>query len=1166
MNTHEVRRRPKYCPSQRRASIHRLQLLTLLAAAVLTALPASAIDSFQPASPMSVVRSFFTATLLPGGKVLYAGGETTGGAFLLSAEVYDPLTGQVAATGSMFLARASQTATVLPNGKVLVAGGRNDANARLQIAELYDPATGGFTATDDLNGARYGHTATLLSNGDVLIAGGDGGTTAEIYDHETGVFSPTGSMTSSRIRHTATLLPNGKVLMTGGSGAAGAELYDPATGTFAPTGNMSGSRIFHAATLLPNGKVLVAGGSNGSASLASAELYDPSAGTFAATGSMSTARRHLTATLLPDGNLLVTGGTSSAGAVASAEIYESSSGLFVASAASSSAVRSGHTATLLPDARVLIAGGGSSTVDLFDYAAPSVSSANVMNSPREHHTATILPDGRVLLAGGSIGEAATSSAEIYDAASDTFTTTGSMSVPRQNHTATLLPNGLVLVAGGNAATPVELYDPSAGTFGPGGDLLVARSFHVATLLRNGLVLLSGGAIGTVLSSTELFDPATGSAVFSGPMTEPRMEHRATLLRDGRVLVTGGSSLDLYDPAGGTFASLGDTLPPHHTATLLADGSVLFTGTGGSYRDAWRFDPATNTTSFEALTIHPHDRNHTATLLPTGRVLIVSDRGNELYDPASSSFAAVPAMVDPRTYHTTTRLPGGEVLIAGGRISSPASVTDRAELFDGGTGYPDSRRPLISSVTGTICQPANLALAGSSFRSDSEGGTGGVDSSSGNTPMLRLQRIDNGDLQIVQPLLFTATSIYSTPVSDLATGSYRTSVVSNGIPSNESIIRISTAPLLGTFASATVNLGGSVTVAALSSPPDFNGELYPLVTSSPSFDGGLSVNGETSAVNVTNAGPTGDHEVTVSATTVCGSASTTFALSVIGPPSSMTATSGTPQTQRINTAFALPLQVTVKDSAGHPLKDVSIVFDAPDSGAGATLSSSTPQTNASGVASVIATANGIVGSYDVTAILGDMTATFALTNTTSPSNVVATATTATSVAISWTASGGVTYEVQRQASGGTTSVGTTAGGTLNDNAAVANTSYLYRVRTVTPTVSAWSVPDLATTVIHENSTLTAGVSLVRAADFTQLRTAANAVRTLAGLPAYAFADPTLTAGVTPPRVVHLSDLRTALNAARSALSLPAIVFSRPTITAGVHSIAVADVNELRGGAK
>jgi len=90
-------------------------------------------------------------------------------------------------TGSLSVARFSHTATLLPNGKVLVAGGAS-STGNMTLAELYDPSSGTWTPTGSMTVGRAGHTATLLPNGKVLVAGGEGSSgfamaSAELYKH-----------------------------------------------------------------------------------------------------------------------------------------------------------------------------------------------------------------------------------------------------------------------------------------------------------------------------------------------------------------------------------------------------------------------------------------------------------------------------------------------------------------------------------------------------------------------------------------------------------------------------------------------------------------------------------------------------------------------------------------------------------------------------------------------------------------------------------------------------------------------------------------------------------------------------------------------------------------------------------------------------------------------
>jgi hypothetical protein len=122
---------------------------------------------------MGVVRYRHKALLMRDGKVLVVGGVDgyNNTHPLASAELYDPATGTWTATGSLSSARNRMTATLLPNGKVLVAGGDNDTTT-LSSAELCDPASGTWNATGSLIAARRFHVAALLPTGKVLVAGG----------------------------------------------------------------------------------------------------------------------------------------------------------------------------------------------------------------------------------------------------------------------------------------------------------------------------------------------------------------------------------------------------------------------------------------------------------------------------------------------------------------------------------------------------------------------------------------------------------------------------------------------------------------------------------------------------------------------------------------------------------------------------------------------------------------------------------------------------------------------------------------------------------------------------------------------------------------------------------------------------------------------------------
>jgi N-acetylneuraminic acid mutarotase len=711
--------RNRFSPSQQTLRI--TFLVALLLGCLFVARRQSAHEIQQPllkptavqfaAKPLPDVRVLHTATLLPNGQVLVAGGSGNGSdnSATNSAYLYTPTTGQWAEIAGMKVSRKGHFAALLQNGKVLVGGGKNTGGI-LTSAELFDPITQSWTLTGSMTKSRFRATATLLSyasnavgnsrNGFVLAVGGESDNAAildiaEYYDPAAGIWRQTATkLFQARVAHTATLLTSGDLLVTGGyvmpfKPLTSAEIYDPLTDKWKTTDSLKTARLGHSATLLANGQLLVAGGiaSNGTA-LDSVESFDLATRKWAAEANkMATTRAFHTASLLPNGNLFVLGGFTS------------------------------------------LQGEGSNKGETYSPTTKQWSSAGTFGDLRGAHTATLLANARVLAIGGaSTGSLANAlaTAELHDpAVGQWLTQTNSPNQPRYNHTATLLANGKVLVSGGSdfngAMRFAELYDPATDAWTRTGDMSTSRTSHTATLLRNGKVLVTGGvqAGGSILDSAELFDPATGAwAATTNLMPNKRTDHTATLMADGRVLVTGGWNLspstnilktcDIYDPTTNSWTSVNgmNQARRFHTATLLFDGRLLVVGgdTTATLMTSELFDPATGRWTQQTSTMHVGHFRHTATLLPNGRVLIVSGLQSNsglptaysgsanLFDPAGQGKWDSVTAPNGRDGHTATLLANGKALIVGGYTIQSSGGTgssinnvDTVELYDPGKG-------------------------------------------------------------------------------------------------------------------------------------------------------------------------------------------------------------------------------------------------------------------------------------------------------------------------------------------------------------------------------------------------------------------------------------------------------------------------------------------------
>ncbi|MDX6770298.1 MAG: kelch repeat-containing protein [Elusimicrobiota bacterium] len=469
-------------------------------------------------------------------------------------------------------ARVFHTATNLPDGTILVAGGSNGPNV-LRSAEIFNPGDETARPTNaPMHDVRDLHTATLLPNGRVLIAGGfttnatsTGSTnTSEIYYPDTGVFLRAGVMVSSRSNHVATILPDGNVFVAGGFGANDvitdtAEIFYSTAMAWRQTTTMLAPRALNTATTLKDGRIMLAGGINANGVLSSVHAFDPTTGSWGALASMPSALHSHTATLLFDGRVLVAGGNNGLGEVDASYIYDPSGNSWSTTpqVAERGGIlqqpRFGHNAVGLPNGDVVISGGSQRfgvLTEMIEYFHVTgnvwISSGITFGSqvdsvrPRSYHTMTLGSNNRLYAIGGSDGVIGGQGTDFYTTVERAYFTADPDShlpnppdpfqSPRQSSiTATsatpLLPNTLFTVtgsqfrggteaSGGGGASahssfsfPRLVLQAIEGSGGPGSQ---SNSGFVVDLTSQ--IYVNAGNLDTLNSSVTVLMPATNRGI------------------------------------------------------------------------------------------------------------------------------------------------------------------------------------------------------------------------------------------------------------------------------------------------------------------------------------------------------------------------------------------------------------------------------------------------------------------------------------------------------------------------------------------------------------------------------------------------------------------------------------------------------------------------------
>jgi hypothetical protein len=346
--------------------------------------------SAKACTSLAEPRAGHTATVLEDGRVLVAGGFqldlNEGGSTLSSTEIFDPVTGTLEQASTLGSSRAFHTATRLPGGRVLLAGGEVasvEGTLALSSALVVDVAQRTSTRVE-LKVARRHHAAAVDSGGRVLLVGGVGAggevvAEAEGFDPQSGtVFSV--STPVPRVGMGVMPVQGGRRLAVVG-GSDGKELrpevlfFSYEGGTFTPAGQ--GPRLREPrrdAALVPFGgseQLLFVGGYDVADSvegarriLASSEVISSGGSSQVTAGPQVFARSEPCAVALPDGRVMTVGG-----------LRSTALGL----------VSDPHAELLIPGR---------------DGGAPVMLGLPVLERQRHQHSCTVLEDGSVLIAGG----------------------------------------------------------------------------------------------------------------------------------------------------------------------------------------------------------------------------------------------------------------------------------------------------------------------------------------------------------------------------------------------------------------------------------------------------------------------------------------------------------------------------------------------------------------------------------------------------------------------------------------------------------------------------------------------------------------------------------------------------------------------------------------------
>jgi hypothetical protein len=351
--------------------------------------------------------------------------------------------------------------------------------------------------------------------------------------------------------------------------------------------------------------------------------------------------------------------------------------------------------------------------------------AGIMNWPLVAVHGALLYSGKILLF--DAWEFGNTAAKVWDPVTNSFlNATISSQIFCAAHSA--LADGRQLVVGGHNGGEVgirdtNIFDPANNSWQATDDMQFARWYPSDITLPDGRVVTLSGQItpGVYADVPEIYNPSTNQwsniSVNTSSLREP--EYPLTfLLPNGKIYTIGptNGSLHTFDVNSPSWVNSG-SISKKGSAVMYRPGKILYTGGGcqgcASTNQAQTIDLNLFNPSWQSTQSMGFQRyNHNLVILPDGKVMAVggsktvdqeSRSGtltNEIWDPATGSWATVASFSDPRMYHSIALLlPDGRVLSAGGGRLGQADDYHTAQIYSPPYLFKGTRPVITTAPTG-----------------------------------------------------------------------------------------------------------------------------------------------------------------------------------------------------------------------------------------------------------------------------------------------------------------------------------------------------------------------------------------------------------------------------------------------------------------------------------